>query len=332
MTTLLCALLYSCASLSLADAESILERHELVKHLLENLYMKLPNAYTNQEDLLAHVDLLQGQVDEDGAIHYFDKPPQRSMLDTSQTYLSGITYAEVASEHMYEITGAALQVCNLSAADGEFWDIGSGDGKVVIQQFLERDFSRVVGVELVKRRFDIAVDALKELQSAIKAEANNTVIQFLRNRFGTDQPVIFEGTWSGTNMSSICLGEANNFLKDGRQICFIHGDATEIAADSGVEEAVMVYTASQCFADNDLKNLTDNTFKHMQAGATLVSFKELPKMHANSVGLIDVETLFKKVYAHSKEEQPVYVYKHHPDDALVPSSVVEKPQMAGEKK
>jgi hypothetical protein len=312
-------------SFSEVASEKIVDRHDLVQHLLESLYMKLPSAHTTQDDLLAHPDLIQGEVEEDG-IHYFDKSLQPSMLNSHKTYLSGITYGEVGAQQMFDITQTVLQACNVSAADGEFWDIGSGDGKVAIQQYLERDFTRVVGVELVRRRFDIAVDALKELETAIKAETNNTVTQFLRKRFGTEQPVVFEGTWSGTNMTSYCLGEADSYKRDGRQICFIHGDATALNVDgaSGVEEAVMVYTASQCFAENVMTTLTDRLFRTMLQGA-VVSLKELPKIHATSAGMIDVDTVFRKVYAHSKEEQPVYIYKNLANDGSPHNgSLVEK--------
>lgn len=297
-------------NISQEAAEKETENSELTMRLLENLYRKLPSPHTSKGDLVAFADQIKGQVDDNGVIKPFDHPPKPDQIDAKKAYVTPITYGEIEMQVVHDLTEQTLKECNISASDGEFWDIGSGSGKVVIQQYLERDFTKAVGVEMVKRRYDIAVQALKEMELAIRSDANNTVIDFLRERFGTDQPQGFEGYWQETNMSSYCFGEPDSYGKDGRQICFINGDATELPLIGSMDEAIMVYSCSQCFPDSVLRNLTNGLFSNLPQGAAIASLKELPKNRDSTAEVVEVDAINKKIYHHSKQEQPVYIYRH----------------------
>ena len=64
-----------------------------------------------------------------------------------------------------------------------FYDLGSGAGKLVVQMFLEKVTSISVGVELSKRRHDLAVKSWTSLQEAAGLSRDDVVCK-IRNKDG----------------------------------------------------------------------------------------------------------------------------------------------------
>lgn len=288
--------------------------HNATSTLLDVLYESLPQAYTTFEDLANHKDCIKTSNGKDGggAVPFSGELSRE--LFNKRAYGSCVTYGEMLADDMFEISNEVIESLSINDNTGEVWDIGSGAGKVTLQMFMERNFPTAIGIELVTRRWDISVSALRELKRLIESEPHSVTTKFILSRFGADHVV--ESSLPG--LKSHCLGS------DIRKICFVNGDATTNI--TSLSEAQFVYTCSQCFPPAVLEAVTEK-FGTMAPGAAVVSVAKLPENVMPRAELNFAKTISKHIYRYhlpNNEYQDMFIYQHSGGKKRGKEATVEK--------
>lgn len=286
-------------------------RHTVAPDILNTIYSTLDEGFTTWEDISAHKSCIHEEGEE---IDPENIPKELNKKDfDAHKYGSSITYGEVLADDLFSLTTNSLKTLDLNET-GVMWDIGSGTGKVVLQQFLERDFQRVVGIELVERRWNISVQALKNLREAANHE-NSSIAEFLIERMGTDKPKL-EMSYTDlkgkpVKVKAACLSGPK------RSVCLVNGDIME--AGLQVDPPMFAYTCAQCLPPSVLKKMTTEVLASFPTGAGLASLAKLPEEEATQSALEYKGELKEHIYryntpASTKTEKgnmkEIWVYRH----------------------
>jgi|ERR1711998_87866 len=216
-----------------------------------------------------------------------------------------VTYGEILAASVADVSH---QFDHVQRHEKEFWDLGSGAGKLVLQEFLENGWKRSVGVELVKRRWDIAHQALAKL-SEMHAEQNPSVLQ----AFGEDAKLTLTGDEQEEYGQEVCFGTTE------RGVCMKHDDMTKV---DGMENAGGVFMCSTCFSDELLSTVMDKQFTKMSPQSVVLSLRKLPERSLAKDGLeleatldedmswakADHVRVYKRLDDHSVKEEGMHVY------------------------
>lgn len=226
--------------------------------------------------------------------------PHTFQEDRDKYVGAAVTYGEILPESVMEIS-SSFEAVNRTGL--EFWDLGSGGGKMVLQEFLLNGWRRSVGVELVTRRYNIAVEALKMLEKHYNTDS--PIGDFLREHFGENCDMIQTGT-EGSEQRT-CFGNAD------RELCYINGDMTKVR---GMERAGGVFMCSTCFSDELLLNMMDNQFKKMKSGSMILSLRKLPEIN-DALAKDDLELVSETTHDMSwAKDDYVRVYKKLDDHSV----------------
>jgi hypothetical protein len=234
--------------------------------------------------------------------------PHTFQEDRDKYQGAAVTYGEILPESVYEVS-ASFESVDRSAL--EFWDLGSGGGKMVLQEFLLNGWKRSVGVELVTRRWKIAVEALKKLEQHYNTES--PIGEFLKEHFGEGCDMIETGHEGGEQR--VCFGNEH------RELCYINGDMTKVR---GMERAGGIFMCSTCFSDDLLLTMMDGPFKKMKSGSIILSLRRLPEtgdalakdnlelvkedVHDMSWAKDDMVRVYKKLDDHSVTTEHLHAY------------------------
>lgn len=200
------------------------EHRRQVNDILSNSWSFTAGLYTPQEET-DEIDRLMGADD----IHQPSTYGEITHLGSRQLF------------HCFNLSSKSTE----SSKDDihTFFDLGCGVGKLLVQAYLELpSLSKIVGIEISKDRYDIAVNTWKELQ--------NDAQHFRTNIIGASNVDL-----------EIYLGDLYNL---------------------DISSATHIYVASLCFTDNMMDKLAEKIIgdgKNVQSVATLKAFPE--KYHQN---------------------------------------------------
>lgn len=226
--------------------------------------------------------------------------PHTSAQDKENYAGQPVTYGEILPESIRSISSEFAEVPRNQT---EFFDLGSGAGKMCLQEFLQNQWKRSVGVELVTRRYDMAVGMLYKLAKLLKEDSTNG--QFVRHSFGTDAKITVEKPDDAD--AKVCFGNKE------RELCYINGDMTKIKE---IGKAGGIFMCSTCFSNELLLTMMDNYFQHMAPGSVIISLRELPNIHDDlEKDHLALTSEFQQPMSWSKGDH-VRVYKRLDDHSL----------------
>ena len=134
------------------------------------------------------------------------------------------TYGEVTPEGFYKILRDAK-----AKSKGVFYDLGSGTGKAIILASLFRNFSKLVGIEILKDLYQTSVNILNrfdpEVRPILPIERQKQVIEFTNADFIeydlTDSDLVFAHSTYFYDELMIALEEKCATLKEGTKILLV---------------------------------------------------------------------------------------------------------------
>ena len=100
------------------------------------------------------------KLTDDERLHYERITPYEARLngnDFEGDFEEEAVYGEITKEGVFELNK------HIKSCDGVFYDIGSGNGKLLLQMALLSDFERYVGVEIEKIRYLYSLDIKNQI-------------------------------------------------------------------------------------------------------------------------------------------------------------------------
>jgi hypothetical protein len=217
-----------------------------------------------EDSALVHTPLMNSTIQLMAELYKDLGNPHTFQEDKDNYQGHPVTYGEILPGSIMSISS---QFENVTRSELDFYDLGSGAGKMCLQEFLQSGWKRSVGVELVTRRYKIAVGMLRKLEGLLDEDSVNG--EFVRKSFGTDAKLT-EGVPDEDADAQVCFGNKE------RELCFMNGDMTKV---KGIKGAGGLFMCSTCFSDELLLTMMDDHFKYMPEGAVIVSLRELPNIH-----------------------------------------------------
>jgi tRNA G46 methylase TrmB len=128
--------------------------------------IKISEIYSNNliqlNEISDRLNLSGNDIDiEKYKYQEFKKLIKSSTLETIDNLFDTSVYGEVSINGVYKLNNELEEVC------GTFYDIGSGNGKLILQMSLISNFDKYVGVEISKIRHLYALEISKSLSSDV---------------------------------------------------------------------------------------------------------------------------------------------------------------------
>jgi len=221
----------------------------------EMLDAVLANVYT---DSSAQQSQVYAETDED-----------KALLDANSVSID-TTYGEILPESVANISA---QYADVERESSEFWDLGSGVGRMVMQEFLLDGWKKANGVEMVRRRYMYSYTALMKLATMYYRKGGE-VNAWVRSRVGPGA----ELTESGPEG----LGQKVCFGNKERELCLHNNDMMKVP---GVERAGGIFMCSTCFPNSLLTAMMEQRFSKCKPGTVILSLKDLPEEDITPNGL-----------------------------------------------
>jgi tRNA G46 methylase TrmB len=128
--------------------------------------IKISEIYSNNliqlNEISDRLNLSGNDIDiEKYKYQEFKKLIKSSTLETIDNLFDTSVYGEVSINGVYKLNNELEEVC------GTFYDIGSGNGKLILQMSLISNFDKYVGVEISKIRHLYTLEISKSLSSDV---------------------------------------------------------------------------------------------------------------------------------------------------------------------
>lgn len=237
--------------------------------------------------LARHVNLINAVMPRDSDVS-FESP-------AGYTY----RYGEVNPDSISTVIASATAT---SGSKGEFWDLGSGTGKVIIQEFLEGPWEKVIGVELLKGRFEIAVKAMQRLQDLAISD-NNGLADFVTKKLQYRSNLAFASDLEAQNFTEgskqYCIGPTT-----GRQLCVVNGDMFDV----NLKKAGMIYMCNTCFGRSMMNDLVERQLSTLPENAQILTLESLPSQHLKGSGIQEIVKM-KKITTDWEDQSVIHFYQ-----------------------
>lgn len=129
--------------------------------ILENI--KVEHIWSNDLFSQKSIALKLGiwdKLTDDERLHYESVTPYDAILNGKEfegEFQEEVVYGEITKNGVFELNN------HIKSNDGVFYDIGSGNGKLLLQMAIISDFDSYVGVEIEKIRYLYSIDIKNQI-------------------------------------------------------------------------------------------------------------------------------------------------------------------------